>query len=192
MDIASGLFGYFGQREANETNIDIARETMDWEERMSSTAHQREVADLEAAGLNPILSATGGSGASSPSGHTARVENEMQAALNSAQSAIQIQKAFSEVKNIEANTKFIKNKSDTMEPMAQVMGMIGKYLEPGASSAKSSAGPAMQSLGNVLKGTMNQVLETGKSSASGIKRKAQEVGNTYKNWWESAKQWWND
>lgn len=80
------------QSSANEANKQIARETRffnssearknrsfqkheairarEWSEQMSNTAYQRQMKDMEAAGLNPILAATKGGGASTPSSST--------------------------------------------------------------------------------------------------------------------------
>ena len=57
---------------ANKVNWDIARQNNATQIEMANTAHQREVADLRAAGLNPILSA-GGNGSSTPTLSTASI-----------------------------------------------------------------------------------------------------------------------
>lgn len=74
------ILGFIGTNNTNNTNRDIARENnafnasqaqlnRDFQMQMSNTSHQREVEDLKAAGLNPLLSVN--SGASSPGGATA-------------------------------------------------------------------------------------------------------------------------
>lgn len=47
-----------------------AQKQRDWQEYMSNTSHQREVSDLNSAGLNPILS-SGGTGSGTPTGSSA-------------------------------------------------------------------------------------------------------------------------
>lgn len=97
--IAGGIMNAKSQANANEQNAQIAKDQMVFQANMSNTAHQREVADLRKAGLNPILSA-GGSGASSPGGAAATM-----IAPDIGSSAKAAADAYNQISRMDADTK---------------------------------------------------------------------------------------
>lgn len=77
MALGAGALALLGAASGVITNIWNAKEAARnrrFQERMSSTAHQREVKDLRAAGINPMLSRMG-AGASTPGGDRAPMED---------------------------------------------------------------------------------------------------------------------
>ena len=103
--IISGLFGQRGARKQNIASALEAQKSRDFQKMMSDTAHQRAMADLKKAGLNPILAAR--SPASSPGGAMASQFNEAQSAMAAASQQAGINQQLQTIKSTKIRNELM-------------------------------------------------------------------------------------
>lgn len=143
-------------KDATAASALQAREQMAFQERMSSTAHEREVIDLRKAGLNPLLSLN--SGASSPAGamgttSVAPVVPELSHIMSGARDSIgfmadmRAKKATIDLTdahkaNVNADTRLKRGNI----PAAEGRGDFIKWLRQLMSSRKADFGSAVDSM----------------------------------------------
>lgn len=167
----------------NAWSAEQAQKQMDFQERMSNTAHQREIADLQAAGLNPVLSAKLG-GASTPSGAmpdgdtsgTSALIDLLQLSMETANSAAGAARAAAS--SVEQDTLFgldpIKNPNKPWQ-------LIYNWAIKNPTNALNTAKSAVQAAKNTIfsrkttytavpingKKNLNDLRKTFKTSTSG-------------------------
>jgi len=145
--IAAGAADFAGGVYTNRQNRKEAQKQRDWQERMSSTAHQRAVEDMRKAGLNPILAAQ--SGASTPGGAQATQSNALGRGVSS---AIAAKMAIAEMDNLREQNKLIKANAKAVELENSgravdalindsVLGVPKKLASSAASMAKHASMP---------------------------------------------------
>lgn len=160
--IIGGTAGLLGDAASYELSRKEASKNRSFQEEMSNTSYQRQMADMKKAGLNPILSAKIG-GASTPGGAQAQVPN-MMGAVTSAESAMRMGQQGAQTTQLKAQTEATNASTRAQQLDNEIKAEMVDFYKKN---------PTML------------LLDHSPTGAAGVKKAGDTFTGAIKNWWKN-------